>query len=371
MSGIENLYVTRPMLPPLADLLPLLEGIWSRRVLTNGGPLHEAFEAQLADELGVSGVSLVSNATLGLILALRQCTPGSQVITSPFSFVATTHAIRWAGLEPVFADIDPQTMTLDPIAAAHAITPDTGGILPVHCYGRPCDVTGLSALAAAHDLRLIYDAAHAFGAQHFGRPLASFGDLSVLSFHATKVMNTFEGGAIICHDLETKRSLDALRNNGIVDEVEVTEIGLNAKMSELSAAVGLVELPYVRCWLEARRQVDQTYRELLASVPGIDCPPLPDGLDSNFAYFPILVSADYPLSRDELYLRLRRRGIYTRRYFFPLISNMAPYKHLPSAAPENLPHANEVAARVLCLPIYPDLSLDDLRRVTDSLAEFG
>ncbi len=361
----QPLWVTRPALPPLADFLPALEAIWSSRVLTNGGQFHQAFEAALAEYLGVAAVSLVSNATLGLILALSHAAGGArgQVLTSAFSFVATVHAIRWAGLEPVFADIDPVTLNLDPVRAAAGMSPDVKAILPVHAFGTPCQTSALASLAAEAGVSLIYDAAHAMGADFQGRSLASYGDMAVLSFHATKVLNTFEGGAIVSHDASTKKGLDLIRNYGIVDEDRISTLGLNAKMSEFNAALGLLQLPALPGLLRRRAQIAHQYQQALAPVVGIQCLPQLPGHDSNHAYFPILVNDEAALSRNALYEVLSAQGIRARKYFSPLLSNLPMYRELPSAAPANLPVANRVAAQVLCLPIYPDMTQADQERI--------
>jgi dTDP-4-amino-4,6-dideoxygalactose transaminase len=349
------LYVTRPELPPLERLLPMLEDIWQRGVLTNGGPYHERFEAALAAYLGVPFVSLFNNATTALLVALRQQGVRGEVITTPFSFVATSHAIRWCGAEPVFVDIDPRTLNLDPACIEAAITPRTSAIMPVHCYGHPCDVEAIDRIARSHGLPVIYDAAHAFGVRRGARSLLDHGDLAVLSFHATKVFNTFEGGAIVCRDAATRHAVEQLKNFGIVDEENVDAIGLNGKMSEFNAALGLLQLEGVDAAIARRREVQARYQAGLAGVPGVT---LIDGGNRdghNFSYCAILVEPPYPLSRDALYERLKESGIYTRRYFYPLLSALPMYRPLPSAAPDNLPVATWAAAHVLCLPIFPSL----------------
>ncbi len=371
MSLDNRLFVVRPSLPPLSELLPLLEEIWASRMLTNGGPIHERFEAALAQHLGLQHLTLVTNATLGLMLACRQLQLTGEVITSPFSFVATAHAMKWAGLEPVFADISAESLNLDPAGIEAAITGYTSAILPVHCFGRSCDTAGISAVAERHGLKVIYDGAHAFGVTDQGGSILRHGDLSVMSFHATKVFNTFEGGAIVSPDAQTRASLERLKNFGIVDETHVDAIGLNAKMTEFSAAVGLMQLGHVDELLAQRQTVDSIYRELLAGVAGVQClqcpPPCQESGCWNHYCFPVLIGPEYPLTRDQLYMRLCERGVHARRYFSPLISNLPMYRHLPSAAPENLPVANDVSSRILALPMYPDLSREDQERVVDLL----
>lgn len=348
--------VTRPHLPPLAELQPYLEQIWESGWLTNNGPLHRQLEAELVAHLGVEHVVLSANGTLALVAALQALGVTGEVITTPFSFVATAHAIRWAGADPVFADIDPVTLNLDPERIEAAIGPRTTAIMPVHVYGRPCAVERIEAIARAHGLKVIYDAAHCFGVTYRGRSLLRWGDLSVLSFHATKVFNTFEGGAIVCPDAETAERIRRWQNFGIMDEATVETPGLNAKLSEVHAAMGLVQLAHVDLVIARRRTIDAHYREALAGVPGIEVPsPLPEST-INGGYFPILVGPGYPLSRDGLYERLKENGIHGRRYFYPLITTFPVYQALSSATLEKLPVAYEVAEQVLCLPIYPDLA---------------
>lgn len=362
------IYVTRPVLPPLDEFLPLVEQIWDSRILTNGGPMLQRFETALAQYLGVEHVAITTNASIALVIALRHFGITGDVITSPFSFAATSHAIRWAGAEPVFADVDPVTMNLDPAAVEARITPRTQAILAVHCFGLPCDTEALAAIARKHGLRLIYDAAHAFGVQHNGRPLVAEGDLSVLSFHATKVFNTFEGGAIIAPDRETKLALERLGNFGIVDEVTVTDTGLNSKMSEIHAAMGLALLPRAAQAMEARHRVAQRYWARLSQVEGLRCL-CPAGRPGHNSYaFPVLVGPGYPLDRDGLYHRLRKGDIHARRYFYPLISDMPMYRDLPSAAARGLPAARLGADSILCLPLYPDLDPADQDRIIDIVA---
>ncbi|MCX7644510.1 MAG: DegT/DnrJ/EryC1/StrS family aminotransferase [Rhodobacteraceae bacterium] len=363
------IFVNRPILPPLSDLEPLLGEIWQSRILTNGGPLLRRFERALADYLEVAHVSIVSNASLGLVLALRHFGITGEVVTTPFSFVATSHAIRWAGAEPVFADVDERTLNLDPAAVEAAITDRTQAILAVHCYGIPCDTAALADIARRHGLRLIYDAAHAFGVRRAGRPLLAEGDLSVLSLHATKVFNTFEGGAIIAPDAETKAALDRLSNFGIVDEVTITGTGLNTKMSELHAAVGLALLPQADAAIAARNRLAAGYWEALSQIPGLRCLCPPAQAGHNGYAFPILVGDDYPLTRDGLYQRLKAEEIHARRYFYPLIADLPMYRTLPSAAPGRLAVARRAADQVLCLPLYPDLAPADQQRVIEAVRD--
>lgn len=357
-------YVTRPILPPLDAVQDLMREIWQSRILSNGGPILQRFEAALGAYLGVDHISLVNNASLGLVLALRHHGITGEVITPPFSFVATSHAIRWAGADPVFADIDPVTLNLDPAEVEKRITDKTQAILAVHCYGVPCDTEALGDIARRHGLKLIYDAAHAFGVRDdSGRSVCLAGDLSILSFHATKVFNTFEGGAIIAPDRETKLALDRLGNYGIVDETTVLETGLNTKMSELNAAVGLALLPQVDEAIADRERIATRYRDALSDVTGLRavCPTGRAG--HNYYNFPVQVGPGYPVGRDALYARLRQDGLFARRYFYPLISDLPMYRDLPSADPAALPAAREAADQVLCLPIFPGLDPVDQERI--------
>ena len=364
-----DIFVTQPYLPPLEELIPHLEQIWSNRILTNGGPFHQLFEAALCEYLDVEHLSVFTNATVALMTALQATGAEGEVITTPYSFVATSNAVLWNGLVPVFADVDPVNLNLDPRAIEAAITPRTSAILAVHCYGHPCDVEGIDAVAAAHGIPVIYDAAHAFGVRDKGGSVLRHGDLSVLSFHATKVFNTFEGGAIISHSLEMKTRIDQLKNFGHDGETSVVAPGINGKMSEFGAALGLVQLNHVDEVIARRGAIDARYREALSAVPGITCLEPSTETVSNFAYFPILVDESYPLERDELVELLKRQGIHPRRYFYPLISEFPMYRELPSADARLLPVARDGAARVLCLPIYPDLAMEDVDRITTIIAE--
>ena len=363
-----DIYVTRPFLPELAEFLPYLEAIWKNRILTNSGPFHEQLETALANYLGVSHISLFANATLGLIAALRACRAGGEVITTPFSFVATAHALGWVQAKPVFVDIDSDDYNIDPDRIERAITPATSAILPVHVYGRPCNVDRIDEIGRRHGLPVIYDAAHAFGVTRSdNRSLFLQGDMSVLSFHATKVFNTFEGGAVVSSSAEQKLVIDRIKNFGIADEVTVTDEGFNGKLNEFQAALGLLQLKHIDGAIERRRHVEERYRAGLLGRSGILLSPHFEGYRSNHAYFPIQVTGKYPLTRDELYDRLRQSAIFARRYFFPLISEMPMYRPIPSADVRNLPNAHRAASEILCLPIYPDLSDRDVDRVIESI----
>lgn len=361
---MKPIYVTQPYLPPLEEFVPYLESIWKGKVLTNGGPYHQQLEDALCDYLGVKHISLFTNGTIALVTALQALRITGEVITTPYSFVATAHSLLWNGIKPVFVDIDPTTLNLDPRNIEAAITPQTTAIMPVHCYGEPCDVDAIQAIADNYNLRVIYDAAHAFGVNFCsGGSVLNYGDLSVLSFHATKVFNTFEGGAIISPDAKTKRRIDQLKNFGFVDEVTVVAPGINGKMSEINAAFGLLQLKHIDDALSRRKTIDAYYRKRLENVSGITCIGQSNQAHVNYSYFPVLVESNYQLTRDALYQKMKDRGIYARRYFYPLISDFPMYRGLPSASTGNLPVATEAAQKVLCLPIYPAMHEVDIDRV--------
>lgn len=364
-DGQKKLFVTQPSLPPLDEFIPYLEQIWSSQILTNGGPMHQRLEQLLCEYLGVEHLALFNNGTSALLVALQSLRINGEVITTPYSFVTTAHSLLWRGIKPVFVDIDPLSMNLDPALIEAAITPQTTAIMPVHCYGGPCAVEQIKQIADSYNLRVIYDAAHAFGVRDAGGSVLRHGDLSVLSFHATKVFNTFEGGAIVCPDAQTKQRIDQLKNFGITDEVSVVAAGINGKMHEVSAAFGLLQLEHIEQSLAARQQIDTQYRVGLADIAGIRCVPLFVGGKANYSYFPILVDPQYSLTRDELYELLKSNEIYARRYFYPLISSFSMYQNMASAAQGNLPNATRVSASILCLPIYPDLSGEDVDRIID------
>lgn len=359
----KPVFVTQPYMPPLQEFLPYLERIWSNKVLTNGGPMHQQLESELCRYLGVDHIALFNNGTIALLTALQSLGITGEVITTPYSFVATAHSLLWNSITPVFVDIDPDTLNLDPAKVEAAITERTAAILPVHCYGNACDVGAIDAIARKHGLRVIYDAAHAFGVRDGGGSILRHGDISVLSFHATKVFNTFEGGAIVCPDAVTKRRIDQLKNFGIVDEVTVDAAGINGKMSEINAAFGLLQLSHMDTVLARRRAIDRAYRSQLAGIRGIRLVEMRG--EPNFSYFPVLVEENHPLGRDALYERLKERNIFARRYFYPLISEFPMYRGMASAQAGNLPVASRVAGQVLCLPIYPALTDADIARVVD------
>jgi dTDP-4-amino-4,6-dideoxygalactose transaminase len=371
-SSPKDIFVTKSWLPPLKEFIPYLEEIWDSRVLTNGGPFHQRFEAALGEYLGVEHLNLFANGTLALLTALQALRVTGEAITTPFSFVATSHALLWNGVKPVFVDIGEDSMNMNPDRIEAAITPRTTAILAVHCYGRPCDVRAIQKIADRYNLKVIYDAAHAFGVEDETGSILRHGDLSVLSFHATKVFNTFEGGAIVCPDAKTKKHIDYLKNFGHADEVTVVANGINGKMSEFCAALGLLQLQHIDTALARRRAIDALYREKLRETRGIRCPAGAGGAGKkrgNYAYFPILVKEDYPLSRDELYHRLKERNIHPRRYFYPLISEHPMYRGLASASADNLPIATWIARQVLCLPIYPDLKTSVVEEICDFIVE--
>lgn len=359
----KPLYVTRPDMPPLEEFIPFLEEIWKSGKVTNNGPFHQQLEQALSDYLGVEYISLCANGTIALIIALKALNISGEVITTPYSFVATAHSLAWNNIQPVFADISRESCNLDPCKIEEAITPNTTAILPVHCYGNPCDVEGIQEIATAHNLYVIYDAAHAFGVRYKNQGLLQHGDLSVLSFHATKVFNTFEGGAIICPDAETKQRIDYLKNFGFEDEETIAMQGINGKMSEFNAAFGLLQLKHIDNALGRRKEIEALYREALVDTQGITLLPVQYATVGNASYFPIMVEHDYPIGRDELYQELKNAGIHGRRYFYPLLSNLSFYNDLPSSAKETLPIANEVADKVICLPIHQELADDDVRKV--------
>lgn len=362
----KPLYVTQPTLPPLEEFLPYLEKIWDNKILTNGGEFHQQLEQVLCEYLGVKHLALFTNGTIALITALQALRITGEVITTPYSFVATAHSLLWNGIKPVFVDIDPITLNLDPEKIEAAITPQTTAILPVHCYGYPCDVARIQEIADNYNLKVIYDAAHAFGVKNESGSILNHGDLSVLSFHATKVFNTFEGGAIVCPDEKTKRRIDHLKNFGFADEVTVVAAGINGKMSEINAAFGLLQLKGIDDALEKRKAIDACYREGLKNVAGIHLANIGEHI-ANYAYFPIFVEKE----RDALYQKLKENGIFARRYFYPLISDFPMYRGLPSATQSNLPSACKVASEVICLPMYPSLTPEDVNRIVNIIGEFA
>ena len=364
MLDKNQITVTSPLLPDLEEFNGLLREIWDSKWITNSGSFHKKLEAALCEYLKVPFVSLFTNGTLPLLTALQALRITGEVITTPYSFVATTHSIWWNGCKPVFVDIDPATGNIDPDKIEAAITPKTSAIMPVHVYGKPCDTKRIQEIADKYGLNVIYDAAHAFGVEVNGESILNAGDLSTLSFHATKVYNTIEGGAMVMHDAEMKKRIDYLKNFGFAGETEVVGPGINSKMDEVRSAYGLLNLKQVNAAIEARHQVAIQYREALRDVPGITFFDDMPGVRHNYSYFPVFVNAEeYGMTRDELYFKMKENGVLGRRYFYPLISTFNTYRGLPSATPENLPNAYKMAGSVICLPMHHNLSSSNLEKV--------
>lgn len=364
----ELITVTSPLLPNLDDFNEILKQIWASKWITNNGSFHKQLEKELAVYLKVPYISLFTNGTLPLITALQALRITGEVITTPYSFVATTHALWWNGIKPVFVDIDPTTGNINPDKIEAAITPKTTAIMPVHVYGKPCDTKRIQEIADQYGLKVIYDAAHAFGVEVNGESILNAGDLSTLSFHATKVYNTVEGGAMVMHDEKMKKRIDYLKNFGFANETTVVGPGINSKMDEVRSAYGLLNLKQVDAAIEARHQVAIKYREVLRNVEGVtffdDIP----GVRHNYSYFPIFIDAKkYGMTRDELYFKMKEQNVLGRRYFYPLISEFSTYRGLESAKPENLPEAHKMADSVICLPMHHALSNDDIQRILDSI----
>lgn len=363
-DSYRPIYVTQPAMPPLEEFMESLKRIWADKILTNNGPFHKQFEKELAEYLGVRHISLFSNGTLALITALQALKITGEVITTPFSFVATTHALWWNNIKPVFSDIDPWDLNLDPEVIESKITPKTTAILPVHVYGNPCNIAKFKKIADTYGLKLIYDAAHAFGVKIGGQSILNYGDLSILSFHATKVFNTIEGGAIISPDEKTKKRIDHLKNFGFIGETTVIEPGINAKMNELQSAFGILQLKYVDEYINKRKIIAGFYRSELTGIPGIRFMNDFENVIHSYTYFPVLINKKiFGISRDEVYNELKRNNIFSRRYFYPLISQFPTYKSLDSAEPGKLPVAERITQEILCLPIYPDLQISDQYRI--------
>lgn len=360
--------VTSPLLPNLEELNLMLKEIWDSKWITNNGQFHKQLEKELAEYLDVPYVSLFTNGTLPLLTALQALRITGEVITTPYSFVATTHCIWWSGCKPVFVDIDPATGNLDPNKIEAAITPKTTAIMPVHVYGKPCDTERIQEIADKYGLKIIYDAAHAFGVKVNGESILNKGDMSTLSFHATKVYNTLEGGALIMHDEQTKKRIDYLKNFGFAGETEVIAPGINSKVDEVRAAYGILNLRQVDAAIDARHQVAIKYREALRNVEGITFMDDMPGVKHNYSYFPIFIDAEkYGMTRDELYLKMKEQNVLGRRYFYPLISEFSTYRSLPSASKENLPNAHKMANSVICLPMHHALTDVDVDRILDNI----
>lgn len=368
MDTNKQITVTSPLLPNLEDFNEMLKEIWASKWVTNNGQFHKQLERALAEYLKVPYISLFTNGTLPLLTALQALRITGEVITTPYSFVATTHSIWWNGCKPVFVDIEESTCGIDPEKIEAAITPKTTAIMPVHCYGKPCNTKRIQEIADKYGLKVIYDAAHAFGVEVDGESILNAGDMSTLSFHATKVYNTLEGGALVMHDEQTKKRIDYLKNFGFAGETEVVAPGINSKVDEVRAAYGLLNLKQVDAAIAARQKVAQIYRKELRNVPGVrffeDMP----GVRHNYSYFPIFIDAEqFSITRDELYFKMKEQNVLGRRYFYPLISEFSTYRGLPSAAPENLPVATRIANEVICLPMHHELSECDLERILNCI----
>lgn len=360
----KQITVTSPLLPDLEEFHDMLKEIWASKWITNNGRFHQRLEKELAEYLKVPYISLFTNGTLPLITALQALRITGEVITTPYSFVATTHSLWWNGIKPVFVDVDPATCNLDPSKIEAAITPKTTAIMPVHCYGKPCDTKAIQEIADKYGLKVIYDAAHAFGVEVDGESILNAGDMSTLSFHATKVYNTIEGGAMVMHDEQTKKRIDYLKNFGFAGETTVVAPGINSKMDEMRSAYGILNLRQVDGAIAARQKVAQKYREVLRNVEGITFFDDMPGVRHNYSYFPIFIDAEkFGKTRDQLYAEMKEANVLGRRYFYPLISEFSTYRGLPSAGKENLPAATKLADTVLCLPMHHDLSDSDINRI--------
>jgi dTDP-4-amino-4,6-dideoxygalactose transaminase len=352
-------------MPPLEEFIPYLEDIWQRRIVTNNGPYHKEFEAELCKYLKINHLSVFTNGTLPLTTALQSLRITGEVITSPYSFVATTHAIQWIGATPVFVDVD-EFGNINPDRIEQAITPKTSAILSVHCYGNPCKVDAIQKIADMYGLKVIYDAAHCFGVELNDKSILEHGDMSTLSFHATKSFNTMEGGGLVCKTEAEKKRIDYLKNFGFASETEIVMPGINGKMDEVRAAYGLLMLKYADAEVSKRKFIAESYRSILADVKGIRFFNDIENVKHNYIYFPIFVDeAEYGVSRDLLYEKLKEHDFFARRYFYPLISDFLPYKGLPSSAKKNLPNAAKIANQVICLPLYVGLLPEDVKRICE------
>lgn len=370
MSDNKTITVTSPLLPSLDEFTEYLKDIWESKWITNNGQFHKQLEKELAEYLKVPYVSLFTNGTLPLLTALQALRITGEVITTPYSFVATTHCIWWSGCKPVFVDIDPKTGNLDPDKIEAAITPKTTAIMPVHVYGKPCDTKRIQEIADKYGLKVIYDAAHAFGVEVNGESILNAGDMSTLSFHATKVYNTLEGGALVMHDEVTKKRIDYLKNFGFAGETEVIAPGINSKVDEVRAAYGILNLRQVDASIEARHQVAIKYREALRGIDGITFMEDMPGVKHNYSYFPIFIETEkYGMTRDELYFKMKEQNVLGRRYFYPLISTFSTYRGLDSAKPENLPNAHRMADSVICLPMHHEISEEDMERILNVIMQ--
>jgi dTDP-4-amino-4,6-dideoxygalactose transaminase len=362
---MDKTFVTQPSLPPLEEFIPYLEKIWGNKILTNNGEFHQLLELELAKFLGVKYISLFSNGTLALICALQAMRIKGEVITTPFTFVATSHSLFWNNIKPVFCDIKKEDGNIDEKQIEKLITPETTAILPVHVYGSPCNLKEIERIANIHGLKVIYDAAHAFNVKQNGESILNFGDLSILSFHATKIFNTFEGGAIISHDIKMKERIDYLKNFGFENETSVITHGINAKMNEFQAAFGVLQLNHINNYINLSKNIHDYYRLTISKINGISLFENKTNVTYNYSYFPILIDENYPLTRDELYEKFKINNIYVRRYFYPLITEFAPYKDIKYL--NSLPVANNIANKILCIPIFPHLEKNIQEKIIDIL----
>lgn len=358
---MSKTFVTQPSLPPLDEFIPFLEKIWSNKILTNNGEFHQILEKELANYLGVKYISLFSNGTLALICAIQALRIKGEVITTPFTFVATTHALYWNNIKPIFCDIKKEDGNIDEKQIEKLITPETTAILPVHVYGNPCNTEEIERIANRHGLKVIYDAAHAFNVKKNNESILNFGDLSILSFHATKIFNTFEGGAIISHNSKMKERIDYLKNFGFENETSVITHGINAKMNEVQAAMGVLQLNHINNYINLSKEIHDFYRVEISKIEGISFFEENENITYNYSYFPLLINENYPLSRDQLYDLFKENDIYARRYFYPLVSDFSPYKDLKYL--NTLPNANEIAKKILCIPIFPHLDKEKQSKI--------
>lgn len=369
MDSSKPIFVTEPYLPPLDEFLPYLKEIWDTKKITNGGPFHQLLEKELAEYLGVEHLSLFTNGTIALVTAMQTLRITGEVITTPYTFAATAHSLLWNNIKPVFVDVDPNTCNLDPAKIEQAITAETSAILPVHCYGFPCETEKIQKIADTYDLKVIYDAAHSFGVKKFNNSILKAGDLSILSFHATKVFNTFEGGAIICPNEKIKQRVDYLKNFGYANEITVVAPGINGKMNEVSAAMGLLQLKHIGKSLETRSEIYNRYAKAFSKHKSLRLLGPEEGVEWNYSYCPLLIQPNHAISRDEVYAKLKKQNIFARRYFYPLVSSFPMYRGIESANENNLQNALLLSQQVLCLPMYPSLKEEDQRRLIDIILE--
>lgn len=365
----KPIYITRPMLADLNEVGNELEEIWENQWLTNGGPKHQKLEEELKHYLGVPSLSLFNNGTIALIVAIQSLRLSGEVITTPFTFPATVHVLPWNNIEPIFCDIDPETLTIDAEKIEKMISPKTTGILGVHVYGMPCNVNNIQEIANKYGLKVIYDAAHAFGAEIEGVPIGTFGDISMFSFHATKLFHTIEGGALTFNDPYLKPRIDLLKNFGIKNEEEVILPGINGKLNEIQAAIGLQNLKLVNAEREKRQRIIDTYKKLLNGIQGLRVFEIPQNVRNSFQYFMVRITKDFGMNRDQLHEELKKYNVITRKYFYPLCSDYNCYRHIPTANPQNLPVASKVVKEVLCLPLYGGLALEDVEKICQLIKE--